>query len=171
MQRPQHSLPLRVPIEELAVTATARTPARRRRGLTFIEVMIAASILAIAAMASLELLAASDSTSLAARRQALAAIEAERALSTVADTVRRGGAVPSATTLSDGLVGEALGGCSMTMVGTPTVVSFTIPSATPNGPPREVDLSVVNLVVEVLDPAGETLVQFERAVPLPSGGG
>lgn len=151
--------------------ATARTRTPRRRGLTFVEVMIAASILAIAAMASLELLASSDSTSLAARRQALAAIEAERALSTVADAVRRGDPIPNAATLSDGLVGEALGGCSMTMVGNPTLVSFTIPSATPNGPPREVDLSVMNLVVEVLDPAGETLVQFERAVPLPSGGG
>jgi prepilin-type N-terminal cleavage/methylation domain-containing protein len=153
------------------VPATTRTFASRRRGLTFVEVMIAASILAIAAMASLELLAASDSTSLAARRQALAAIEAERALSTVADTVRQGGTIPSAATLSDGLVGEALGGCSMTMTGITSVVTFTIPSATPNGPPREVDLSVMNLVVEVLDPAGETLVRFERAVPLPSGGG
>jgi hypothetical protein len=133
--------------------------------------MIAASILAIAAMASLELLAASDATSLGARRQALAAIEAERALSTVADTVRNGGSVPSAATLSDGLVGEALGGCTMTMVGTPMLMTFTIPSATPNGPAREVDLAVVNLVVEVLDPAGETLVTFERAVPVPSGGG
>jgi prepilin-type N-terminal cleavage/methylation domain-containing protein len=151
--------------------ATARTCTPSRRGLTFVEVMIAASILAIAAMASLELLAASDSTSLAARRQALAAIEAERALSTVADAVRQGGTIPNAETLSDGLVGEALGGCSMTMVGNPSVVSFTIPSATPNGPPREVDLSVMNLVAEVLDPAGETLVRFERAVPLPSGGG
>jgi hypothetical protein len=122
-------------------------------------------------MASLELLAASDSTSLATRRQALAAIEAERALIAVADTVRRGGTIPNAATLSDGLVGEALGGCSMTMVGNPSVVSFTIPSATPNGPPREVDLSVMNLFVEVLDPAGETLVRFERAVPLPEGGG
>lgn len=153
------------------MTHASRLHSIRRHGLTFVEVMIAASILAIAAMASLELLAASDATSLGARRQALAAIEAERALSTVADSVRNGGSIPSAATLSDGLVGEALGGCSMTMVGTPMLMTFTIPGATPNGPAREVDLAVVNLVVEVLDPAGETLVTFERAVPVPSGGG
>ena len=61
------------------MTHASRLHSTRRRGLTFVEVMIAASILAIAAMASLELLAASDATSLGARRQALAAIEAERA--------------------------------------------------------------------------------------------
>lgn len=148
-----------------------RKPNFIRRGLTFIEVMIAASILAIAAMASLELLASSDATSLGARRQALAAIEAERALSTVANIVRAGGSIPNTATLSEGLVGEALGGCTMTMAGAQRQVSFTIPSATPGGPPREVELTVVNLVVEILDPGGEPLVTFERAVPIPSGGG
>ena len=160
-----------MPVKEPTVTTSARTkPSLIRRGLTFVEVMIAASILAIAAMASLELLAASDATSLTARRQALAAIEGERALSTVADIVRKGGSIPSASAMSESLVGEALGGCTVRMTGTPAVVSFTIPSATPDGPPRVVDLSVVNLVVEILDPAGETLVEFERAVPAHSGG-
>ena len=153
------------------MTTTARIkPSLVRRGLTFVEVMIAASILAIAAMASLELLAASDATSLTARRQALAAIEGERALSTVAETVRGGGAIPSTKAMSEALVGEALDGCTVRMTGTPAVVSFTIPSATPDGPPRVVDLAVVNLVVEILDPSGETLVEFERAVPAHSGG-
>jgi prepilin-type N-terminal cleavage/methylation domain-containing protein len=158
-------------VKEPIVTTTARIkPSLVRRGLTFVEVMIAASILAIAAMASLELLAASDATSLTARRQALAAIEGERALSTVAETVRGGGAIPSTKAMSEALVGEALDGCTVRMTGTPAVVSFTIPSATPDGPPRVVDLAVVNLVVEILDPSGETLVEFERAVPAHSGG-
>ena len=146
-------------------------PTVQLRGLTFVEVMIAASILAITAVASLELLASSDATSLAARRRALAALEAERALGMAADSVRQGSPLPSAETLSDGLVGEALGGCTMTVAGTPMNVRFVIPSATPNGPPREVELPIVNVVVGVQDPSGEEILSFERAVPVPAGGG
>ena len=52
-------------------------PSVRRAGLTLIEVLVAAVILSVAALAALELLASTDAASLAARRVALASIEAE----------------------------------------------------------------------------------------------
>jgi len=146
-----------------------RTPARRRRGLTFVEVMISASILSIAAIASLELLAASDSSSLSARRQALAAVEAERTLAHVADLVKAGQQIPDSATLSGGLVGEALQGCSIVLTGTVLQVQFTLPPASAGGAPRTVDLAVNNLVAEVLGPNGELIIALERPVPLNTG--
>lgn len=145
--------------------------ARARRGLTFIEVAIAASILAIAGVAALEVLAMSDAAGRFARRQAQAAVEAERALSIAADRVKAGQSVPDSDTLSEGLVGEALGGCTMTIAATDMNVRLTIPGATRDGGPRDIELAVRNLVIEVRDPENEVIVRFERAVPLPNGGG
>jgi hypothetical protein len=141
----------------------------RRRGLTFVEVMISASILSIAAIASLELLAASDSGSLSARRQALAAVEAERTLAFVADLVKAGQQIPDSATLSGGLVGEALQGCSIVLTGTVLQVDFTLPPASAGGAPRTVDLAVNNLVAEVFGPNGELIIALERPVPLTTG--
>lgn len=146
-----------------------RTFVPSRRGLTFIEVMISASILSIAAIASLELLAASDNGSLAARRQTLAAVEAERTLAMVADLVKAGQQIPDSNTLSAGLVGEALQGCSITITATTLPVSFTLPPSSAAGPPRIVELDVANLVAEVLAPNGESVIVLERPVPLTTG--
>ena len=150
---------------------SARTtpPSRRRRGLTFIEVVIAASILSIAAIASLELLAASDSGSLSARRQALAAVEAERTLASVAELVKDGQQIPDSATLSSGLVGEALQGCSIVLTGTVLQVEFTLPPASAGGQPRTVTLPVNNLVAEVFGPNGDLIIALERPVPLATG--
>lgn len=157
-------------VEESTVTNTARhQPSLLRRGLTFVEVMIAASILAIAALASLELLASSDASNLFARRQALAAIEAERTLAIVSDLVKQGEPIPDSPTLSAGLVGEALGGCTITVTGTPTVVTFELPSTISGGANRQVQMLVNNLVAEIEDPNGEVIVTLERPVPMTTG--
>lgn len=154
------------------MTNTARpTPSSLRRGLTFIEVMIAASILTIAALASLELLAKSDASNLFARRQALAAIEAERTLAIVSDLVKEGKSIPDSATLSAGLVGEALGGCTITVTGTPTVVTFDLPGTIAGGANRQVQMLVNNLVAQVEDPDGDVIVTLERPVPMDTGAG
>jgi len=143
----------------------------RLRGLTFIEVMIAAAILSIAAIASLELLASSDSSGLFTRRQAMAAIEAERALGVASDAVKKGESIPDSATLSSGMVGEALVGCTLRVTGHVMTVNFTIPSATAGGPSRQVALEVNNLVAEVLDSDGQLVVTLERPVPMPTPSG
>lgn len=143
----------------------------RRRGLTFLEVAIAASILTIATVASLEVLATNDSSGLFARRQALAALEAERVLSTVAETIKAGGSLPSSNTLSSGMVGEALVGCSLTLSTTDQSVQFRIPPASAGGDPRSVSLRVRIVTAEVYDPRNALLVRLERPVPLPAGAG
>lgn len=144
---------------------------RIRRGLTFIEVAIAASILAIAGMAALEVLASSDSGGRFARRQALATLEAERTLVFVVDRFKQGLSIPSADDLSEGLVGEALAGCGVAVTSTDSTIRLTIPSATADGAPREVDLAVTNILVEISTPEGEVIASLERSVPRPSGGG
>lgn len=149
---------------------SARTtpPSRRRRGLTFIEVVIAASILSIAAIAVLQLLSSSDSVSLIARRQALAAVEAERALETCAQAILDGDNLPDNTALQAGMRGEALVGCTLTVAVTNMTEEFTIPPAGPSGSPRAVPIKLRLLAATVESPDGETVVRLERAVPVES---
>ena len=139
---------------------------RRSAGLTFLEVIIAASILSIAAIAVLELLASSDSIGLTARRQALAAVEAERALEMCAEAIKDGETLPSAASLQTGLQGEALGGCTVSIAATNVTEEFTIPPAGPTGSPRAVPIRLRFLVATVEAPNGEVLVRLERAVPV-----
>lgn len=144
-----------------------RVPSRRRHaGLTFLEVIIAASILSIAAIAVLELLASSDSIGLTARRQALAAVEAERALEMCAEAIKDGETLPSAASLQTGMQGEALGGCTVSIAATNVTEEFTIPPAGPTGSPRAVPIRLRFLVATVEAPNGEVLVRLERAVPV-----
>jgi type II secretory pathway pseudopilin PulG len=169
---PSPSPRLRLAFAMSSPYAAARLPRPRApRGLTFIEVAIAASILAIAGVAALEVLASSDAAGRFARRQAQAAVEAERALSLAADHIKTGRAIPDAETLSAGLVGEALDGCTMAITAADMNVRLMIPGASRDAGPREIDLAVRNLVVEVHGPDDEVIVRFERAVPLPNGGG
>lgn len=142
-------------------------PSRSRSaGLTFLEVMIAASILAIAAIAVLELLASSDSVSLAARRQALAAVEAERALETCAQAIKDGDDLPTTASLQTGMQGEALGGCELSVAVSNITEDFVIPPAGPTGDTRTVPIKLRFLVATVETPDGETLIRLERAVPV-----
>lgn len=140
----------------------------RSAGLTFLEVIIAASILSIAAIAVLELLASSDSVSLTARRQALAAVEAERALETCAQAIKDGENLPAAASLQSGMQGEALMGCTLAVATSNITEEFTIPPAGPTGSPRAVPIKLRFLVATVEAPDGDVLVRLERAVPVES---
>jgi hypothetical protein len=142
------------------------TNRRRSAGLTFLEVVIAASILAIAAVAVLELLASSDSVSLAARRQALAAVEAERALEICAEAIKAGDDLPQSASLQGGMQGEALLGCTLAVTATNITEEFVIPPAGPTGSPRAVPIKLRFLAATVESPDGEVLVRLERAVPV-----
>lgn len=143
------------------------TNRRRSAGLTFLEVVIAASILSIAAIAVLELLASSDSVSLSARRQALAAVEAERALETCAQAIKDGDALPSSASLQTGMQGEALSGCTLAVTATNITEDFVIPQPGGGGS-RTVPIKLRFLVATVEAPDGERLVRLERAVPVES---
>jgi type II secretory pathway pseudopilin PulG len=148
---------------------TAPAPSNRRphrlRGLTFLEVVVAASILAIAALGVLELLASSDRAGLTARRQALAVVEAERALAACADAIRRGRDLPATASLQAGMRGEALDGCTVAVTITELTEEFVIPPRGRSGDPRVVDVDLILLVATVETANGEVLVTLERAVP------
>ncbi len=138
-----------------------RTPhPRAHRGLTFIEVLIASAILSVAALAALELLSRSDAASLFARRQALAAVEAERILSEAADAVK---AERSATREDEPLdvssSAEALGGCTARVREVREEISLS------HGNGARARVPVVRVVAEIHDPEGRTLVSLERIVP------
>jgi len=136
------------------------------RGLTLIEVVVAASILAIAAIAVLELLSSGDRVGLTARRQALAAIEAERALEACAEALKAGQDLPDGKTLQSGMQGEALLGCVLRVSATNRVEDLTIPPAQPKGDMQTVSVNIRLLVATVDSEDGEQLVSLERAVPV-----
>lgn len=165
------------PILPVAEALRGRRTRRRgilRRGLTFLEVVFAAAILGIAALAALELLASTDNASLFSRRQALAAVEAERALMVASDAVKAGQTIPSSEALSEALGGEALVGCVITVTANEIDVDFTIPSTSGNPADDQiVTLRISNLVATVTDADGDLLVRMERPVPLSTtqGGG
>jgi prepilin-type N-terminal cleavage/methylation domain-containing protein len=158
------------PISPAAATPRARRTQRRgvvRRGLTFLEVVFAAAILGIAALAALELLASTDNASLFSRRQALAAVEAERALMVASDAVKAGQSIPTSEALSEALGGEALADCVIAVTANEIEVDFTIPST--SGDPADdqiVTLRISNLVATVTDADGDLLIRMERPVPL-----
>jgi len=160
------------PAAETPCTRRAPRSGRPRRGLTFLEVVFAAAILGIAALAALELLASTDNASLFSRRQALAAVEAERALMVASDAVKAGQSVPDAKSLSAALGGEALAGCTIEVQGNEMDVDFIIPSTTGNpAHERVVTLRISNLVATVTDSTGDLLVRMERPVPLSTARG
>jgi len=135
------------------------------RGLTLVEVLIATVILAVAGLAALELLSRTDATSLHARRQALAAVEAERLLETAVEDIRHDRSGGRTEDFEPGVAAEALGGC----VATVREAREEIALPDPNGSTRRVP--VVRLQAEVRDPSGASLVSLERIVPVGSAGG
>ncbi len=138
-----------------------RTPhPRAHRGLTFIEVLIASAILSVAALAALELLSRSDAASLFARRQALAAVEAERILSEAADAVKaERSAAREDEPLDVSSSAEALGGCTARVREVREEISLS------HGNGARARVPVVRVVAEIHDPEGRTLVSLERIVP------
>ena len=141
-------------------------PRRAKRALTFLEVVIAASILAISAAALLELLASTDAVGLGTRRQALAAVEVERALERAADALKSGRPMPTAAELRSGMEGEALVGCTLTISAVDRREDFVIPGAVATNATRTVRLNIRLLVARVETPDGDIIIEAERAVPL-----
>lgn len=134
-------------------------PTGARRGLTLIEVLIASVILSVAGLAALELLARSDSSSLFARRQALASVEVERILSDAATLVKSQRSAAHSEELDAANAAEALGGCVATVREAREVMSIKSADG------GSVRVPVVRLTAEIRDPSGNPLVALERAVP------
>jgi prepilin-type N-terminal cleavage/methylation domain-containing protein len=142
-----------------------RLPRCARRGLTLIEVLVAAVILSIAALAALDLLAATDAASLAARRIALASIEAERALITAAAAVHDGRDAATRWTLDGEGAGEALASCSVEVRATRELCSVTRADG------NAVRLPMIRLIAQVTGPDGVAIATLERISALPNTGG
>ena len=137
-------------------------PTLRRCGLTLVEVLVAAVILAVAALAALDMLARNDAASLFARRQALASVEAERLLSEAATAVKAHHSAAKSEELDAGSAAEALGGCSATVSESRESMSIGVADG------QSVSMPVVKLVAEVRDPSGALLAILERVVPSPA---
>ena len=120
---------------------------------------MAAAILAVAALAALELLSRSDSESLYSRRLALASVEAERILAESAELVKGQRTATRRETLDSTVAAEALGGC------TAVVREFRENLAVTDRSGASMRVPVVRLTAEILDPEGKSLVSLERVVP------
>ncbi len=131
----------------------------RTRGLTLIEVLVASVILSVAALAALEMLARNDSSSLFARRQALASVEAERLLSEAAAAVKSQNSAAKSEELDAGTAAEALGGCTATVSESRESMSIAIADG------QSVVMPVVRVIAEIRDPSGALLATLERIVP------
>ncbi len=142
-----------------------RAPAPLRRGLTLVEVLIASVILSIAALAALDLLAATDAASLAARRMALASIEAERALINATAAVHDGREPETRHSLDALVVGEALASCTVEVSAIRELCSV------PTGDGTSKRIPVIRLTAEVTDPRGATIATLERLAAVPDEGG
>ncbi|MFM2164931.1 MAG: hypothetical protein RL325_1368 [Planctomycetota bacterium] len=140
-------------------------PVAVARGLTLVEVLVATVILAVAGLAALELLSRTDAASLHARRQALAAVEAERLLESAAADVRVDRPGARSEEFEPGVAAEALSGCTARVRETRGELSVGDPAG---GTQR---LPVVRLEAEVRDPSGASLVSLERIVPVGGAGG
>lgn len=126
--------------------------------MTLVEVMVAAMILLVAGLAALELLAAGDAASVFARRQAVASVEAERALELAAGLVREGRSAGHREEFEPA-EGEALSGCVLEVRESREELRFT------EGGARGRRMPVSRLVAEVTDREGRLLVWFERIAP------
>jgi hypothetical protein len=161
-------------------TATCRRPraaSRPRFGLSLAEVLVAAAILVVAGLAALELLAGADRASLEGRRLALAATEAEHALSDAAVRLARGesparreafgaGAAGAGRTLQGHtLQGHTLDGCTLEIRSTRDRVALAAASG------AKISYPIERLVAEVRDPSGAALLVLERIAPVPVDGG
>jgi len=120
---------------------------------------VAAAILAVAALASLELLSRSDSESLYSRRLALASVEAERILAESAELVKDQRTAARRESLDSTTAAEALGGCTAVVREVRENMSVTDRSG------ATMRVPVVRLTAEITDPSGNSLVSLERIVP------
>jgi len=131
-----------------------------RRGLTLVEVLVAAVILSIAAVAALELLASGDAASASARRSAVAALEAERALAEAADLVRESRAASARFVFEGDGETEPLRGCTLEVRESRETIRFS------DGAANGRRMPVARLVAEIVSPEGDVLASFERLTPV-----
>lgn len=137
----------------------ARQRLRTAGGITLVEVLVAAAILSVAALAALELLATSDATALAARREAMASVEAERALAEAARSIRDGREPSTRRVIDHHAGGETLAGCAVEVRSIRENRAVSSLGANPTQVP------IVRLTAEVTSPDGESLAMLERVVP------
>lgn len=131
-----------------------------RRGLTLVEVLVAAVILAVTAVAAIELLASGDVASVAARRRAIASLEAERALAEAAELVRADRSAALTLTFDGDGETEPLRGCVLEVRERRDTVRFADGAAAGRRMP------VARLTAEIVDPSGAILASFERLTPV-----
>ncbi|MDI9404552.1 MAG: hypothetical protein QM516_11830 [Limnohabitans sp.] len=145
----------------------ARFRRARHVGLTLVEVLVAAAILSVAAIAALELLASTDLVAREARRQALASVEAERALTMVADEVRQTGRAGVTASMRQVFTpengGESLAGCTLSIRVERANASFRTGDDRISGSASQA--SIMRLIAEVLDEHGRVLTTLERPAP------
>ena len=155
-QRPRPRLRARIRARLRArLCGRIRTP----RGITLVEVLVAAAILSVAALAALELLATSDAAALAARREAMASVEAERALAEAAEAVRDGREPSTRRVIDHDAGGETLAGCAV------EVRSIREHRAIHSFGANPTQVPITRLTAEVTSPDGETLAMLERVAP------
>lgn len=139
-----------------------RSSDRSTLGLSLVEVLVAAAILAVAGLAALELLAESDRTSREARRIALAATEAEAALAKAADDVRNDRPAALERPLGTDATSESLAGCLLVVSEHHETPAIT----TGSGATRTIP--IVRLVAEIRDAEERVVARLERLAPEPA---
>ncbi len=145
---------------------SSRAPRRwQARGLTLIEVLVAAAILSVAALAALELLATSDAAALAARREAMASVEAERALADAAESLRNGREPSIRRVIDQESGGETLAGCALEVRAIREVRAVGALGA------DSAEIPIARLIAEVTSPDGTTLAILERVAPRETSSG
>ena len=137
----------------------------KARGLTLIEVLVAAAILSVAALAALELLATSDAAALAARREAMASVEAERALADAAEALRNGREPSIRRVIDQESGGETLAGCAL------EVRAIRESRAVGALGANTAEIPIARLIAEVTSPDGTTLAILERVAPRETSSG
>jgi Tfp pilus assembly protein PilV len=128
-------------------------------------VLVAAAILSVAALAALELLATNDAAALAARREAMASVEAERALAEAAQALRAGQEPSLRRVIDQETGGETLAGCALEVR---TIRESRVMGALGA---NNAEIPIARLIAEVTAPDGTTLAILERVAPREANAG
>ncbi|MFM1868358.1 MAG: hypothetical protein RL591_1766 [Planctomycetota bacterium] len=127
--------------------------------------LVAAAILSVAALAALELLATNDAAALAARREAMASVEAERALAEAAQALRAGQEPSLRRVIDQETGGETLAGCALEVR---TIRESRVMGALGA---NNAEIPIARLIAEVTAPDGTTLAILERVAPREANAG
>ncbi|MEY2795982.1 MAG: hypothetical protein RIR10_1698 [Planctomycetota bacterium] len=127
--------------------------------------LVAAAILSVAALAALELLATNDAAALAARREAMASVEAERALAEAAQALRAGREPSLRRVIDQETGGETLAGCALEVR---AIRESRVMGALGA---NNAEIPIARLIAEVTAPDGTTLAILERVAPREANAG